>query len=77
MYRRVSSASAVQASVSEPPRHRWATRREGCSEAVGTQVKLVNTGRAGETCPGWQGVTRLHFCNNVSTLSRAAMLLRI
>ena len=51
--------------------------RGGCSEAVGTQVKLVNTGRAGETCPGWQGITRLRFCNNVSTRSRAAMLVRI
>ena len=56
---------------------RWATCREGCCEAVGRQVKLINTGRAGETCPDWQGITRLHFWSTVSTFSRAAMLLGV
>lgn len=76
MYRKEgSSPSILQASVSECPRQRWATCREGCCEAVGRQVKLINTGRAGEMCPDWQGITRLHFWSSVSTFSRAAMLL--
>ena len=67
----------MQASVSKCLRQRRDTCREGCCEAGGRQVKLINTGRAGETCPDWQGITRLHFWSSVSTFSRAAMLLRV